>query len=56
MTDTLLSIAVTALAIACAGLAVSLIHLRRRHRAMRRTLNRVAHERDAARWDMRVKG
>lgn len=46
-----IAIAVTmvCLAAACLGLTVSLIHLRRRHRACRRTLSRVASERDAAR-------
>jgi hypothetical protein len=50
MAGQLLALAVATLAVTCLGLSVSLIHLRRRHRALRHTLNRVAVERDAARW------
>jgi len=44
---TTLSIAVLILAVACLGLTITLIHLRRRHRTCRRTLIRVRAERDA---------
>lgn len=53
ITTQTLAVSVLILAIVCLGLTISLIHLRRRHRAMRHTLNRVAHERDLARWEMR---
>jgi hypothetical protein len=46
----MLEFTVAALAITCLGLTTSLIHLRRRHRALRHTLSRVAHERDELRW------
>lgn len=54
MTNELLSVALAALAPTCLGLTISLIHLRRRHRALRHTLTRVAHERDLARWQGRA--
>jgi len=51
MPGLLLSIATAILALACFGLTLSLIHLRRRHRDMRSTLHRVVRERDDARWE-----
>ena len=50
-----LAITVLVLAIVCFGLTVTLIHLRRRHRACRRTLVRVRQERDDMRWERRGK-
>ncbi len=46
---TITTMTILVLAVLSLGLAISLIHLRRRHRALRECLRRVAKERDDAR-------
>jgi hypothetical protein len=51
-----IAVAMMALALTAFALAASLIHVRRRHRAMRATLNRVREERDEALRELAARG
>lgn len=52
-TTTLLAAALLIAVCLAAAFALAFFRLRRRHRDLRHTLARVAHERDEARWELR---